>query len=1104
MVLAVCASVCAQSTQALITGRVTNRATGEPIAGARVCYENIAANVQGARDAAADGRYTVPLLPPGTYRVSAGDPGTACGFSRTIAPLALASTTPPAAPKYQTRLYDSLELGVAAVLEVNFELRPLGDVFDRHLFRSVPGGQEVTFYGPDADTSRAVAVEPLRTGEGRLEASISTTIDPILIDNLPLAGRDIYAAMLFQGGVNADPSALRGLGFTVNGQRESSSQFLLDGVDNNDYLISGPLNTLTPEAVQEYRVSVNNFSAEFGGTSGYVANAITRAGGSAWHGTAYTVFMNDALNANGFQENCACSALGTTSPRPPLKEAQPGFQIGGPAWRRSIFTSGAFEYTRVRTRDDPQPYQLPTAATFTSSGSSIGAGLLRQYPASAAPAGPAGTAATIALAAPSSLNQYLGFFRVDGQTPREAHHFFFRLADTSFDRPDFYWTPYPAFVSGFRQTALNLAAGASSNLSPRAVNEARVAWSRDLLRLDDNSNGLPELIVTPTIVPSSTSPFAYRNLGRTWQVLDNITITRGKSLFKAGGGVSTRTLDGYLRNGADGEFVFQNLQTFLSDEPIVYHIDVARNLNASAPLASPNYNRTYRYTQYFGFVQDSWRPVDGWMFSFGLRYEWLGAPENTGSQKDLLVALGSGTNMPAALAGAAFATPPSGNQQLYSNDPHDWAPRFGFSWLPYRESRFVIRGSYGVFYDRPYDNLWQTVQNNAVEQASANCSPCFVPVNYLAQARAGLASFPNLLVNGGRNGPQPTLFQPGLRNGMLQSAFVGVETRVNSAVAVSVNAVASRARGLETTDFVNRDDSVTPAKGNGFGSYAPNLPPLTYRANQGFENYAGLNALVRAHWRGIEAQAAYTWSHAIDNQSEPLIGDFSLEFASTVAGAGADVSGRPTFIRQFDSNVQTGSSDFDERHNFVFLAVVPLPASRAAGWTQPLLRDWQVSAAGTVHSGMPFSAFAFDNSPTLFNVNADVIDPAHARLDHPVPVTGGEQILNPVAFRAPAPGTTGTSGRNQFAGPGVVTTSLSLSRSVALSRSHESWRLTIRADAFNVLNHANLYVPFQVPLLGPGFGAAYFGTTGSSSQFPVQAPLTETPRQVQMSLRLRF
>ena len=108
-------------------------------------------------------------------------------------------------------------------------------------------------------------------------------MDPRRLRELPLAGRDVYSLLLTQPSVASDAGTSRGLGLSVNGQRASSSNFLLDGVENNDTLTTGPATGPVPEFMQEYRVSTNNFSSEFGRTSGYAAYAVTRAAGNSWH-----------------------------------------------------------------------------------------------------------------------------------------------------------------------------------------------------------------------------------------------------------------------------------------------------------------------------------------------------------------------------------------------------------------------------------------------------------------------------------------------------------------------------------------------------------------------------------------------------------------------------------------------------------------------------------------------------------------------------------------------------------------------------------------------------------------------------------------------------
>ena len=160
--------------------------------------------------------------------------------------------------------------------------------------------------------------------------------------------------LVTQPGVTSDAGTARGLGLSINGTRPTSSNFMLDGVENNNYLTTGPLTAIAPEAIQEYRISTNNFSAEYGRTAGYIANAITRSGSDQFHGLAYFYLKNDALNANSFQQNL------TGSPRNPDKQIQPGYFVGGPVLKNRLFFSSAFEHLSSHSFQGPASFVLPS------------------------------------------------------------------------------------------------------------------------------------------------------------------------------------------------------------------------------------------------------------------------------------------------------------------------------------------------------------------------------------------------------------------------------------------------------------------------------------------------------------------------------------------------------------------------------------------------------------------------------------------------------------------------------------------------------------------------------------------------------------------------
>ncbi len=149
-----------------------------------------------------------------------------------------------------------------------------------------------------------------------LVATVSSLIDERKILELPLSGRDVYTLLALQPGVTSDSATSRGLGFSVHGQRVASSNFLLDGVDNNDLLVTGPSASVSADAVKEYRMATNNFAAEYGRSSGFIANAITRSGTNSLHGSLYEFFQHDRLNANSFVKQPRWTATRAVSAEP--------------------------------------------------------------------------------------------------------------------------------------------------------------------------------------------------------------------------------------------------------------------------------------------------------------------------------------------------------------------------------------------------------------------------------------------------------------------------------------------------------------------------------------------------------------------------------------------------------------------------------------------------------------------------------------------------------------------------------------------------------------------------------------------------------------------
>jgi hypothetical protein len=1056
--------VLAQTTQGLISGRLVDSRTGRAVSAATIEYQSQSTGDSGTSKSDPGGFYYLPLLSPGLYSIRADATG------------------------YQGQELQELDLPVAARLEVNFRLRPLSDVWESGLYKSVflPGTQTiVTFYGPDVDTSRSGTFEGQQGKRGTLESAVSAVIDPNQIQQLPLAGRDVYTMLVALPGVTADTGTARGLGVAVNGQRPTSSNYLLDGLENNNYLITGPLTAEAPEAVQEYRISTNNYSAEYGRTSGFVANAVSRAGSNQYHGIGYWYLKNDALNANGFQENLA------GEPRLADKENEIGFQAGGPILRNRLFFSASLDHLRSRSTQSPVDFTFPsTAFSQYTTTSSIASKLLSQFPAPTVNNGllPTGT---LTLAPPVAVDRTLAVARID-YSPNAKDRFIGRLSFARLGEPDFIWSPYRDFISPLDQDTTSFAITWQRSITPALTNEAKLGFSTDNLSWNRAHPEIPSLVsFDGTTLPGSPAFYAYKNLSNTWEILDNVIRAHGRHVTTAGGGVLFRSLSGYLTAGRDGEYAFSNIAFFALDRPSLFSAAVART-PASSTIAVPQlpaYDRDYRYNQFFLFAQDSFKVSSRLTLNYGIRYENYGAPTNTGTAKDDLVQLGSGSTIGQRLASATLTFPTSGDQQIYHSDSGNWAPRFGFAYDLTGRARTVLRGGYGIFYDRPFDNLWQNVRSNNFTVPLVTLSGV---VNYLTPVPTVLQGLAGKIP--ASNFPSLTLMDPSLRNGYAQSFFVGVQHQLSGSLSLEVNTLGALDRRLLTTDIINRDFSTTA------GRYNNALPDIAWRSSQGSSNYNALAAVVRYRTPKAEVQASYTWSHSIDNQSDPLVGGF-LDLNFTRIGAssagGAQIS---AFAEQFNSKADRGNSDFDQRHNFFVWSIFDVPAASGSRWVKAVTEGWRISELAAFRSGFPYTVLAPSIGGDIVNQRADLVSMA-ANPDTAAP--GGRQLLNPANFAIPPAGQLGNTGRNAFRGPGLYNIDLSLSRSFPVKYLGESGRLTVRADAFNFLNHANLNNPDAL-LTSPTFGLAAFGRTERASGFPAVTPLNETARQLQLILRLTF
>jgi hypothetical protein len=504
----------------------------------------------------------------------------------------------------------------------------------------------------------------------------------------------------------------------------------------------------------------------------------------------------------------------------------------------------------------------------------------------------------------------------------------------------------------------------------------------------------------------------------------------------------------------------------------------------------PVFNSEFVNRQYFLFAQDSFRVSSRLVLNYGLRYEYFGAPHSIGSNRVPVFELGAGSTLPERLQNGQlnFSGGPAG--LLYEPDKSGFAGRFGFSYRLLANT--VLRGAYGIFYDRMFDNLWETARSNNLLFAQVLLRTAVDYSQPVAEALpAYAAKYPVLTTTT----PNLTVFEPNLRNGYAQQMFLGIEHRLTANLLLDVNGMAALGRRLLTNDTLGYDPQL-----DGSQPGVPTGQLITYRGSQGLSDYYALATRVRYRRGRSFLQAAYTWSHSIDLQSDPLgldLSDFGYSTGNLLPAVPKSITAG--FSEPMNSRGDRGNSDFDERHNLVMQATYDIPGFHSAPVLPALTRGWVVSGVGAVRSGFPYTVYALGLTGKQFT-RANIVDPALTRADHD-PVPGGVLLLNAAGFAGPdGPGL--PSGRNAFIGPGLINFDLGIGRSFAVRGLPESSVLNFRADMFNVLNHANLNNPY--PVLVDGFGVATYGRNAIPAGFPTPLPLAETPRQIQLSVRLRF
>lgn len=817
----------------------------------------------------------------------------------------------------------------------------VGQIFNLNAQLSIGEAQQTVEVIADA-----VPVDQTKTG-------VSDVVGSRQILELPINGRRVDSFVLLTPGVA--PEGNFGL-LTFRGI-PGGNAFLTDGNDTTNQLWnenagrSRIASNVSQDAVQEFQVLSNNYSAEFGRAVGGVVNTVTRSGGNEVHGTGFWFFRNQAFNALDRY------AKATGQPNPDETRNQMGGSIGGPIIRDKLFYFANAEFTR---RDFPIVSSLTTPPLFNPQGRFVGqcSALATQQQCDAAIAFVSRFTAQI----PRTANNNLGFAKLDYRL-NEKNSFSTSFNLLNWDSPNGIQTGATltngaAIGNNGNSEAKTRYGRASwtSILTPNLVNEARFGWMKDRLVDDINPSLLPSTGIATISVQGVSNlgmpnylPRVYPTEDR-FQFADTLSWTQGKHLMKIGFDFShVRDVQDQVFSG-NGSYTYANFTNFA--------LDFSDNAG--------NMKRWQNYSQGFGpskvatwirdymfFIQDQYRVTPKLTLNYGLRLEATRYAQPTVTNPDY---------------------PQTGR---IPEPAVNFAPRFGFAWSPF-DSRTVIRGGYGIFYARtPGGSV------NWLHRDNSNFQYTLFLQGNNANDRALGPVFPNQIPETGRRPPAGstsiTFAADDWRTPYTQQADLGIERQLAKDTLLTVSYIWSRGIAFTTIRDANIGTFGPPvtyrindAAGNQMGLYTT---PTYLTANRIDPNYQRIGVLEsngntyynamavqfrRRQSKWFETQLSYTWSHALD-------------YNLGVTGDNLFYGNVPRTVLNGDFRNEKGTSENDQRHRLTINFVSDL----SFGLKNPLLRfaidNWQFSgiynyASGpystpTVFvSGTPFAGAAFNTS----------------------------------------------------------------------------------------------------------------------------------------------
>ena len=635
-----------------VVGTVFDK-TGAAVSNAAVSLENIATGVRSAAQTGAKGSYRFDNVPVGVYTLTAQ----AAGFAVTS--------------------IKNVQVELNKTTTVNATVEPA----------SVKTDVSVVDAPVLLDTTTAQIASTYTSREAE-ELAIATN-----------AGNGALNLSLLSGGVASSGGIGAGAGPAVGGQRPRSNSFTIEGADDNRRDNTGPTTNAPNEAVAEFTLLQNQYSAEFGHSGGGQFNTVLKNGTNDLHGSLFEYLLNRHLNA----VDQSVARQGVLS-NPRYDNNRMGGDVGGPIRKNKLFYYGLFEFNPVGyASTTSQGLDAPTAAGYQMlnsmpSLSQTNLGILEKY-LPAAPVANAGTTPVGGQNIPLGLTpiispSYYNFYNWVGTldyTLSSSDQFRWRYVASRYSRLDStaalpeFWTPA---LTTNELTSLS----EFHTFTPHLLNEVRLAYSRFDNNTPSTNVQYPGLSQFPNIAiwddlgvqigPDANAP--QTTAQNSYQLVDNITWVKGRHELKFGVDLRDQLFASTFIQYSRGDYEYLTMAPFLQDTTPNY---VVRRSVGNQPYSGDG-------NSYYAFFNDNWRVTNNLSLNLGLRYEYTGVSQ---SMKDF--ALESQASVPGVIG---FFAPQA--QKL------NFAPRFGFAYSPGHNASTVFRGGFALAYDPIFDNIGENVR----------------------------------------------------------------------------------------------------------------------------------------------------------------------------------------------------------------------------------------------------------------------------------------------------------------------------------------------------------------------------------------------------------